>query len=115
MKHGRFVSYKYFEEDELEVLDTEYSRVVISEKPEIKRQVKGIHKNGLANGEYEIIDNDIVVEKGFLRVESSRSLQIWIPPTNMRSISLKKSCPLSAQSGACLPPSWVVSSSRSLP
>ena len=74
VKHGRFVSYEYFEEDKPEVLDTEYLRVVISAKPEIKRQVKGIYKNGLANGEYEIFDNDIVVRKVFLRMEKLKSL-----------------------------------------
>ena len=85
VKHGRFVSYEYFEEDKPEVLDTEYLRVVISAKPEIKRQVKGIYKNGLANGEYEIFDNDIVVEKGFFKDGKAQGpFQIWIPPTNTR-------------------------------
>ena len=85
VKHARFVSYEYFEEDKPEVLDTEYFKTVISEKPQIKRKVRGIYKDGLANGEYEIFDNDIVVEKGFFKDGLAQGpFQIWIPPTNTR-------------------------------
>ena len=85
VKHARFVSYEYFEEDKPEVLDTEYFKIPVSEKPQIKRKVRGIYKDGLANGEYEIFDNDIVVEKGFFKDGLAQGpFQIWIPPTNTR-------------------------------
>ena len=65
VKQGRFFAYEYFDKTEpkKEKLN-EFLYTTLPGIPHIKRKTVGFYKDGLANGEFQIFENNILVEEG---------------------------------------------------
>ena len=64
VKQGSFSAYQYIEATDSEKIDLGYLTMNQPGKPYRKRKILSSYKDGSANGEYKILENNLLIEEG---------------------------------------------------